>query len=209
MGGTNGTDEVVSIDEFSLWLPFDEDPDFEDFSRGSLSWFLLELALLVFLLYLLSFSLALPDEVDWDRMLLFDECPWLDDPLPVGVVGEEPVGSWVAVPLLGEGPLDDLLELPPDPPDFRSFVVDPLAAVVTEPPDVDRFDPDGKDATDTDGLVGNPPPVVEVVWELVVVIALSEADVDAVLWWLEGSDSDSFSGDEEGSLEPVSFVTGL
>lgn len=132
-------------------------------------------------MYLLSLSLALPDEVDCDRMVL-DECPWPDVPLPAGAVGEEPVDSCVAVEL-GEGPLDDLLELPPDPPDLRSLVVEIVAVGVADPEAADRLVPAGRVDMDTVGFVVDPldAAVTDVVCALVV-IALSEADVDAVLW---------------------------
>lgn len=73
-------------------------------------------------------------------------------------MGEDPVGNWVDA-TLGVDPLDDLLELPPDPPDFRSFVVETLAVVVDEPAD-ERLVPVGNDDTDTVGLVFDPPDAV-------------------------------------------------
>lgn len=82
---------------------------------------------------------------------------------------------------LGEGPLDDLLELLPEPPDFRSFVVETVDVVVVDPED-DKLVPEGSVEADTVGLIVEPPDAdVDVECELVV-IDFREADVDAVLW---------------------------
>ena len=69
------------------------------------------------------------------------------------------------------------------------------------PLDLRCFEPDAVAKVDDDEFT------IDAAWEDDT--DFNEADVEAVLWWLDGNVSDSFSGDDGGSLEPVSFATGL
>lgn len=114
--------------------------------------------------------------------MLLDVWPCDDDPpAPDDVFGDVP-GKCVVLVEFGDGPLDDLLELPLVPPDLRCFVVGGMLDV--DAVELDEWVPVGTVDTDTVRLVVEPPDAEVALrfgWVLVV-IAFSEAEVDAVLW---------------------------